>query len=268
MPPSKPNLSEQAYEAIRSMIVRLELAPGDILRDTELCERTGIGRTPVRESLQRLAREHFVTVIPRRGMYVSGIDVAELSMLFETRMVLEPYAARLAAARGSAEHWSAMQAALDEVAGSAGGAAGDTAEADDDRAGRRASSSNGTGNTGNSAGTTAQTAASTADGSAEHLLSIDRRCHELLWQAAGNRFLLDTLDMLYAQSDRLWHLYLADVADMRTAVAEHAAILDALRAGEGETAADLIEAHVRSFDAEIRSAVTGRLASPLAAAGA
>lgn len=220
MPSSKPNLSEQAYQAIRSMIVRLELPPGDILSDTELCERTGVGRTPVRESLQRLAREHFVTVIPRRGMYVSRVNVDELSMLFETRTVLEPYAARLAAARGTAEHWSAMQDALEGV---------------------------------------------DHDSSAEHLLSVDGRCHELLWEAADNRFLLDTLDMLYAQSARLWHLYVADVADMSTAVAEHLAILEALQAAAGGLAADLVEAHVRSFDAEIRSAVTRRLASPLAA---
>ena len=46
------------------------------------------------------------------------------------------------------------------------------------------------------------------------LLDIDRECHELIWAAADNRFLTDTLDMLYAQSDRLWHMYLADVADM------------------------------------------------------
>ena len=48
----------------------------------------------------------------------------------------------------------------------------------------------------------------------DELLAIDRRCRELVWAAADNRFLTDTLDMLYAQSDRLWHLYLGDVADL------------------------------------------------------
>ena len=85
-----------------------------------------------------------------------------------------------------------------------------------------------------------------------------------MWRAAGNRFLLDTLDMLYAQSDRLWHLYLSEVADMEEAVAEHQAILDALRAGDADRAAELVEAHVQSFDAQVREAVTARLASPLA----
>ncbi|NNK90890.1 MAG: GntR family transcriptional regulator [Acidimicrobiia bacterium] len=210
---------ELAYQQLRRMIVRLDLAPGDVLREEELRERLGLGRTPIREALQRLEREHFVTVIPRRGMYVSGIDVSELSMLFETRTVLEPYAARLAALRGTPADWDAMNAVLARTG-------------DDDV------------------------------GDLEHL-AIDRTCHEIMWRAAGNRFLLDTLDMLYAQSDRLWHLYLVDVADMEEAVAEHRAILDALRSGDADRSADLVEAHVQSFDAQVRTAVTARLAAPL-----
>ncbi|MEO0494456.1 MAG: GntR family transcriptional regulator [Actinomycetota bacterium] len=213
------SLSEQAYGQLRRMIVRLDFAPGDVLREDALQETLGMSRTPIREALQRLAREHFVTVIPRRGMFVSGIEVSELSMLFETRSVLEPYAARLAAACGTEEHWQAMDAAL----GGVGAASGN-----------------------------------------QDLMDIDRRGHEIMWEAAGNRFLVDTLDMLYAQSDRLWHLYLADVADMRHAVDEHAEIMDALRAGDGDRAGELMEEHIRAFDAEIRAAVTERLSSPLA----
>jgi DNA-binding GntR family transcriptional regulator len=217
---SDPTLSEQAYNELRTMIVRLDLAPGDVLREEDLRERLGIGRTPIREALQRLAREHFVTVIPRRGMFVAGIDVSELSMLFETRTVLEPYAARLAAARGSNQQWAEM--------------------ADELKATKKAKGDN------------------------EQLMAIDRRCHELMWEAADNRFLLDTLDTLYAQSDRLWHLYLSEVADMGHAVTEHAEILAALEAGDGDGVADLVEAHVRAFDEDIRAAVTERLESPLA----
>lgn len=212
------SLSDQAYRRLRDKIVRLEFAPGDVLREDSLREDLGIGRTPIREALQRLEREHFVTVVPRQGIFVTGIGIDELAMLFETRMVLEPYAARLAALRGGDLQWSAMEDAL------------------------------------------ARTAAA-ADGN--ELLAIDRRCHELMWQAAGNRFLLDTLDMLYAQSDRLWHQYLADVADPEHAVDEHVAILEALRSGDADRAAELVDEHVAAFDAEIRAAVTARLAAPL-----
>ena len=69
------SLSTQAYRRIRAAIIRLELAPGDVLREDELQGRLEIGRTPIREALQRLARDQFVTVIPRRGMFVASIDV-------------------------------------------------------------------------------------------------------------------------------------------------------------------------------------------------
>lgn len=212
------SLSARAYREIRTMIVRLELAPGDVLREESLRERLGIGRTPIREALQRLERDQFVAVIPRRGMYVSPIDVSELSMLYETRAVMEPYAARLAAKRGNQAHWAEMRAAID----GAGPLAGD-----------------------------------------EALLDIDRRCHEITWAAAGNRFLTSTLDVLYAQSDRVWHMYLAAVADTRHAVEEHAEILNALVGGDADRSATLVEAHVRSFDDQVRNAVTSRLAPPL-----
>ncbi|MDG2111501.1 MAG: GntR family transcriptional regulator [Actinomycetota bacterium] len=223
-PGAASSLRDEAYRELRQMIVRLDFAPGDVLREDELREVLGIGRTPIREALQRLEREHFVTVIPRRGMFVSGIDVSELSMLFETRAVMEPYAARLAALRGVEGHWDAMYIALAGMVD--------------------------------------------AHGDPAAHLTIDRRCHEIMWEAAANRFLLDTLDMLYAQSDRLWHLYLAEVADMEDAVVEHGEILSALRCGDADRAASLVESHVQSFDAQIRSAVAARLEAPLSGGGA
>ena len=62
-------------------------------------ERLGVGRTPVREALRDLAREQLVEVFPRRGMFVSGVDVGDIAGLSEVRLVLESEAARLAAER-------------------------------------------------------------------------------------------------------------------------------------------------------------------------
>ncbi len=202
------------------MIVRLELAPGDVLHEHDLQAALGIGRTPVREALQRLARDQFVTVIPRRGMFVSSIDVDELATLYETRAMMEPYVARLACRRGTAAHWAEMADVIEQSLRSG-------VPPDD-------------------------------------LLAVDRRCHEIIWDAAGNRFLTDTLDNLYAHSDRVWHMYLADVADTRHAVDEHIEILDLLRSGDADACAAAVEAHVRSFDHQVRDAVTRRLSSPLA----
>ena len=93
------SLSDQAYYRIRELIVTLELPPGSLVSERELMERLGLGRTPVREALRALARERLVEVYPRRGMFVSGVDVRDLAGLSEVRNTLEPCAARLAAER-------------------------------------------------------------------------------------------------------------------------------------------------------------------------
>lgn len=95
------SLSDQAYYRIRELIVTLELPPGSLVSERELMERLALGRTPVREALRALARERLVEVFPRRGMFVSSVDVRDLAGLSEVRLTLEPRAARLAAERAS-----------------------------------------------------------------------------------------------------------------------------------------------------------------------
>jgi DNA-binding GntR family transcriptional regulator len=95
------SLADKAYQEIRRLIVSLELAPGAVIDERELIERLEIGRTPVREALRRLAHERLVEVYPRRGMFVTGVDVRELARLSEVRELLEPEAARLAAERAT-----------------------------------------------------------------------------------------------------------------------------------------------------------------------
>ena len=95
------SLSDRAYYRIRELIVTLELAPGSPVSERELMELLGVGRTPIREALRALARERLVEVYPRRGMFVSGVDVRDLAGLSEVRNTLEPRAARLAAERAT-----------------------------------------------------------------------------------------------------------------------------------------------------------------------
>ena len=64
-------LADRAYLRLREEIIRVELLPGTLLRDEELMARIGIGRTPVREAVQRLHSDGFVTILPRRGTLVS-----------------------------------------------------------------------------------------------------------------------------------------------------------------------------------------------------
>jgi DNA-binding GntR family transcriptional regulator len=96
------SLADKAYHAIRDMIVSLELRPGAVINERSLIEGLGIGRTPVREALRRLAQEQLVEVYPRRGMFVTTVEIRDLASLCEVRSVLEAYAAELAADRATA----------------------------------------------------------------------------------------------------------------------------------------------------------------------
>ena len=114
------SLSGRAYYAIRELIVTLELPPGAVVSERELQERLGLGRTPVREALRDLAREQLVEVYPRRGMFVSGVDVGDIAGLSEVRLVLESQAARLAAERRNEADRVATEELLRELAETAG----------------------------------------------------------------------------------------------------------------------------------------------------
>jgi DNA-binding GntR family transcriptional regulator len=109
------SLADRAYHAIRDMIVSVELQPGAVIDERGLMERLGIGRTPTREALRRLAQERLVEVYPRRGMFVTSVKIRDLASLAEVRSVLESHVARLAAERATDEDRSRFDALLDEL---------------------------------------------------------------------------------------------------------------------------------------------------------
>lgn len=94
-------LSDKAYDQIRHEIVTLQLAPLSAIDEQALMQKLGLGRTPIREALQRLAAENLVLLAPRRGMFVADVSIQDLQKIFEPRLCLEGLAARLAAERAS-----------------------------------------------------------------------------------------------------------------------------------------------------------------------
>ena len=97
------SLTDQAYVALEEMICTLRLEPGEVLSEGALSKTLGIGRTPVREALQRLAREGLVTVLPRRGVLVSEFNVGKQLRMLEVRRELERLMVRSAASRATTE---------------------------------------------------------------------------------------------------------------------------------------------------------------------
>ncbi len=203
------SLADQAYTALRRLIVSLELPPGSAITEPELTARLGIGRTPVREALRRLALERLVEVYPRRGMFVTTVDVRDLARLCEVRVVLEPEAARLAAERATRADLDEINALLDELAG--------VRRRDD------------------------------------HLLiDLDERIHRAVYRSSHNQLLEETLEWYYTHALRIWALALDRAPDLKGAVLEHHALLEAVARGQGERAAELMRAHVEHFEDAMR----------------
>ena len=96
-------LTEQAYRQLEEEIVTLRLKPGEFLSEYALASSLGIGRTPIREALQRLAREGLVTILPRKGILVSETDPRKQLLVLEVRRELERLLSRSGAMRASEE---------------------------------------------------------------------------------------------------------------------------------------------------------------------
>ena len=93
------SLTDRAYRELEEMIVILQLQPGSVLSETALAEQLGIGRTPIREALQRLAREGLVIILPRKGILVSEINPRKQLLLLAVRREVERLLARAGATR-------------------------------------------------------------------------------------------------------------------------------------------------------------------------
>lgn len=97
------SLTERAYRELEEQIVTLQLPPGTEVTEASLSQRLGIGRTPIREALQRLARERLVVISPRRGIAVAEENLNAQLRLLELRREVERLLARCAARRAGAE---------------------------------------------------------------------------------------------------------------------------------------------------------------------
>jgi DNA-binding GntR family transcriptional regulator len=101
--PRPDRLADIAHSKLEELIVTLELPPGSLWSEAMLSERVGIGRTPVREAVQRLAWEKLVTIIRRHGIRISDIDPHEQMLVLELRREFEPLVASRAARRATVD---------------------------------------------------------------------------------------------------------------------------------------------------------------------
>ena len=118
--PPRELLADRAYAELRDRIVALRIQPGSPIDEDLLGEELGMGRTPVREAIKRLALENLVTVFPRRGTFASEINITDLAHISDVRAQLEGHAAYRAAERITEAQREELSGLLDELGRSRG----------------------------------------------------------------------------------------------------------------------------------------------------
>jgi DNA-binding GntR family transcriptional regulator len=113
-------LADRAYAELRDRIVTLRIAPGEPIDEDLIGGELGIGRTPVREAIKRLALENLVTVFPRRGTFASEINITDLADISDVRAQLEGHAAYRAAQRLTPAQRAELEGLLVELRSSQG----------------------------------------------------------------------------------------------------------------------------------------------------
>lgn len=209
VPPT--SLATQAYEAIKTKLIMLEIRPGDPINDVALAAELGMGRTPVREALKRLETDHLVVTYSRRGTFATVVDVTELSAISDIRQLLEPHAARRAAENLTPAVRAELQRAIDGLR---------SLDVD--------------------------------DGDRTAFIREDMAIHQLIYRATGNSHLEDVLTRYDNLATRIWCLVIDRLPDLADHIREHIPLLEAIAAGDGDTAARLALAHVVGFEDAIR----------------
>lgn len=105
----------QAYQHIERMVVFGEIDPGSLVSESFLMEKTGLGRTPVREALQRLSRNRMVEIHPNKGVLIPSTSVEAQLRMLELRRVLEALAVRLACERSGHADRDGMEAMVEDL---------------------------------------------------------------------------------------------------------------------------------------------------------
>jgi DNA-binding GntR family transcriptional regulator len=210
-------LVDSAYATLKRRIITCEIEPGLRITEAQLVEGMGIGKTPVREALARLAQEGLVRSIPHHGYEVSSITLRDVQELFGLRLIVEPAAVQLAAGHVDATHLRR----LDELC-QAGYDLGDRE-------------------------------------SASRFLRANHEFHATVAQASGNQRLVDVVVRVLDESERLFHLGLMLRNRTHEMAHEHRSLVDALVAGDGESARRIV---VEQIVAAERMVVNALLSSP------
>ena len=209
------NTKQAAYENLRYRIISQLLAPGEQLKDKELMEHYGIGRTPLREVFLELQNEGLIKRVPRSGTWVAPIDLQFLKQITEIRIGLEGIAGEYAAERITEEQLDKLDSLLKK----------------------------------------AMTIKINNNGDFEDLLKYESAFHDVVYAATGNPQLEKLLHNYQSVGARFWHYLVFSREEMAEQFESHKQMLAALKDHEPRLCRTIAENHIRAYMGIINSKI-------------
>lgn len=198
---------QAAYENLRYRIITQKLAPGEQLKDKEVMEYYGIGRTPLREVFLELQSEGLIKRVPRSGTWVAPMDLHFLKQVTEIRIGLESIAGEYAAERITSKQLMELELILAKVS---------AIEIDD-------------------------------NSNQEELLTYESAFHDVIYSSTGNPQLEKLLHNYQSVGARFWHYLVFSREQMAEQFESHRQMLDALQKGDKQRCRAICDAHIRQY---------------------
>ena len=198
---------ENAYENLRYRIISQQLAPGELLRDKDMMERYGIGRTPLREVILELQNDGLVKRVPRAGTWVASMDLHFLKQVAEIRIGLEGIAGELAAERISEKQIKELEEILANVSA--------------EKTGKKAN--------------------------LEKMMTYESAFHNVIYAATGNPKLEKLLRSYQGIGARFWHYLIFSRKQLAEQFKSHKLLIIALKNRDKKACKKITENHIRSY---------------------
>ncbi|MEE4313723.1 MAG: GntR family transcriptional regulator [Desulfofustis sp.] len=211
------SMRQVAYDWLKKQIITLDFPMGSCLVENTLCRDLGMGRTPIREALQQLAAEGLVTILPRKGIFVSNINFTDFENLIEVRIMLETHVVRRLARNRmlvggvAPDRLEQIRTLFDNVA--------ELVEA----------------------------------GDIDALLVIERKFHQGLVALLNNPLLDDLAEHIFDLVTRTWYLSFKNRTkkDLAETLQENLDVFEKVCQGDAQAAEDAIVEHVMNFRSKV-----------------
>lgn len=197
---------DNAYRAIREGILAGTFPGGAHITARQLAEATGLSRTPVREAMRRLEAEGMITLIPHRGAFVASWTDDEIEQIYELRVLLESFAAQVAAQRINDEQRAELAQLTEEM----------------------------------------NRLVEQRPVDVDAIAEVNDRFHKCVLEACGNPRLRDLLGAITETPLQLSTFRRYSVDQLRRSASQHAELVAALSVGDADWASSVMTSHIRS----------------------